>query len=119
MDAVGFAPGLIDLSAGGFVNWALITIPDGFRIDGIRAEVHRDKSLCGQDFSLSFDGMTTAEDVELRWRFDPPLQFSGSTSQLQLSMNEMLTALEGAAATGDPASLKTDIEGVEGSVASR
>jgi hypothetical protein len=119
MDAVGFAPGLIDLSSGGTVDWGQITIPKGFRIDGIRAKVHKDKALCGQDFSLSFNGLTTSEDIELKWRFNPPLQFDGSTTQLQLSMNEMLTAFERAVVTRNPASLKSDGEGAEGSASCR
>lgn len=116
---VRFAPGLIDATNGEAKEWGKITIPEGYKVKGIRVKVHRDTQLCGVDYSVKFNDATTPQDVEFKWSFNPPLEIDGATQQLELSLKEVVAHLREAASSGSLASLKDRIEEVESTEASK
>jgi hypothetical protein len=107
---IRFSPGLIDLSSGKAVDWGKAEIPTGFKIAGLRIKVHKDKDLCGVDYSLKFNELTTPQDVEFKWKFDPAVEFTGTTEKLEVSLAEVITSL----GTADLSSLKERAESSEG-----
>jgi hypothetical protein len=113
------APGLINVSEGEPVDWGTIEVPEGFEIDRVRVKVHKDKRLCGVDYSVKFNEATSPQDVEFRFRLDPPLTTTEGVSSLELSLKEVVAKLRQAADSGSLASLKDRVEEVEGSVQAR
>lgn len=104
-----FHPGLIDISSGQQKNWGTVSVATGVKISRLKIKVHKDKSLCGVDYSIRVNGNETDQDVEFKWKFNPAVELSGGQT-VELGMTDVVTALS----AGDLASLKPIVEGVEG-----
>ncbi|MBC7691569.1 MAG: hypothetical protein H7222_07350 [Methylotenera sp.] len=116
-EEIVFSPGLIDVTAGIEKAWGNVKVPVGFKLSRIRIKVKKDQALCGVSYSLSFNGQTTPEDIEFRFKFDPAVDFEDGNT-LNLSLNTVVSKLRQAidsAPGGSISSLKSQIENVEGS----
>jgi hypothetical protein len=118
-DELRFSPGLIDVSSGEQKDWGTLEMPVGFRVSEIRVKVKKDAAACGVNFSLSFNGETTPQDIELRWKFNPPIELDEGTQAISLSFSQVVSALRSAAASGSIGSLKDRAEAVEGTALAR
>lgn len=105
-----FAPGLIDVSSGSEITWGNVKLPVGFNLSKIKVKIAKDKKLCGVDYALSYQGNTTEEELEFKWRFSSAVNLNSSTSQLKLSLDEIVTALRSLSAIGD---FKEQLESIE------
>lgn len=116
VDDVKFAPGLVSVGSGAAVDWGTVNIPLGFKLRKIKIKVKKDNDLCGVDYSVKFNSLTTDQDVEFRWKFDPALDLESGTRALELSLSTVVTALR-SWADNPTGSLKDEIEkdGSEGS----
>lgn len=113
---IRFAPGLIDVGSGKSVDWGKVSIPVGYEISGMRIKVHKDKELCGVDYSMLFQKsgdspLTTSQDVEFKFAFSPVVRLDESTERLEVALAEIIDSL----AAADLASLKSRVEAVESS----
>lgn len=112
-DDIKFAPGLIDVGSGGEKTWGTVNLPTGFKLKKIKIKVKKDKDLCGVDYSVKFNSATTDQDVEFKWKFEPPIDLDAGVISLRL--NEVIAALRQAGDDGTLASLKTHCESIESS----
>jgi len=113
---IKFTPGLIDLSDGTAKNWGMVDIPVGFALSRLTIKARKDQALCGVDYSVDFNGTTSTEDIEFKWKFDPPVVLNGSTDALQLSLATVTDKLRGDADRNTLGSdLKGEIESTEDS----
>jgi hypothetical protein len=111
--AITFTPGLIDLTSGVAVDWGQLTIPEKAQVVRIKVKIKKDKDLCGQDYSLIYNGLSTPRDIEFRWKFNPAVNVDGTTNALRLSFDAIVAALQ-ASAMSNEVQLKDRTEGVEG-----
>ncbi len=82
----------------------------------IKVEVHKDRELCsGASSSVKFDSVTTSNDVELVFNFEPAIEVNGGC-KVTLALTTIATTLRQAADSNqlNDESLKQFIEGVEG-----
>jgi len=112
---IEFHPGLVDLTSGEAKEWGRLTLPEGFEATRIKVKVHKDRELCGTDYSIKFNDLTATADVEFRFRFNPPLTIK-SGDKIQLTMGSVVTTLRqaAAAATLNLSNFKSLIENIEG-----
>lgn len=108
-----FTPGLIDVSNGQKKDWGQLNIPVGYNLKSLKVKIAKDKDICGVDYSVSFNGQTSPEDIEFKWKFNPPVALDASTSVLVLSFDSVVTALRAAADSGNLAHMKETIEAIE------
>jgi hypothetical protein len=111
-----FAPGLIDVSAGTAKDWGAVALPEKAQVVRIKVKVKKDESVCGTDYSVMYNGMSTPRDIEFRWKFEPAIDVSAATVALRLSFDEIVAALQGSAMS-DELQLKDRIEAVESTAA--
>jgi hypothetical protein len=111
---IRFAPGLIDVTNGLRNDWGQVEVPVGFKLSRLTIKVKKDQDLCSQNYSVKFNNETTPQDIEFKWRFDPPLELEDG-SQLNLSLNSVVEQLRLRIDEGSIASMKDRIESVEGS----
>lgn len=107
-----FQPGLIDLTSGNEKDWGTTEVPTDFAVARVKVKVHKDRELCGVDYSVKFNTASTPQDLEFRFRFDPPVQFS-TGDVLKLNMAAIVANLRAAVDAGTINSLKERIEEVE------
>jgi hypothetical protein len=112
--AIEFNPGLIDLSSGAAADWGQLVIPEKAKVVRIKIKVKKNEALCGTNYSLIYNGLSTPRDIEFRWKFDPAIDVDGTTSALRLSFQEIVAALQ-TSAMSDELQLKDRTEAVEGS----
>jgi hypothetical protein len=112
-DYVEFKPGLIDVSDGLEKEWGSVPVPTGFRLKSLRAKVHQDRDLCGVDHSVKFNDLTTQQDLEFKFDFDPAVELA-KDDVLKLTLNQVIADLRTAASGGGISSLKDRIEAVTG-----
>lgn len=111
-DSVVFTPGLINLSDGTAKDWGELAMPAKAQVARIKIKVKKDAALCGVDYSLLFNGLSTPRDIEFRWNFDPPIDVDSTTKALRLSFQEIAAALL-ASAMNDEIQLKERIESAD------
>jgi len=115
LDDIRFSPGLIDVSDGLEKKWTRLDLPTGFALKRIRIKLDDDKDLCGVDYSLSFNGVSTDEEVEFRWMFSPPMIVTEDSPGIQLPLDTIVEAFLVALSNQelDPDSLQYLVESVE------
>lgn len=113
---IEISAGLIDLSSGMEKTWGSFNVPTGFTMERLRVLVKKDTTLCNQSYSVIFNGVSTEEEAELRWRFDPPASIVAGDA-VKLSLTAIVAKIKEAASqsgfNGD--ALKKAIESVEAS----
>jgi hypothetical protein len=110
--SVQFAPGLIDIGAGTAKDWGAVAIPAKAQVVRMKLKVKKDAAVCGVDYSLIYNGLSTPRDIEFRWKFEPAIDVDGATAALRVSFDEVVAALQ-ASAMSDELQLKDRIEAVE------
>ncbi len=108
-----FSPGLIDVSLGAAIEWGKIPVPTGYSLSRLKVKIKKDKDVCGVDYSLSFNGMTSDQDIEFKWKFQPPVEITADSKLITVSLDSIVTTLKEAAAAGAINSLKDRVEQTE------
>lgn len=112
---IQFTPGLITVADNQEVNWGTMTIPTGFKLKRIKIKLQKSPDNCsGANYSVEYNGVTSTEDIEFRFRFEPALELDDATGALQLSLADVVSALRNAASI-DASKLKQYIDAAEGS----
>lgn len=108
-----FQPGLIDVSSGAAAKWGEPAIPTNLQIKRMKIKLGVDQSLCGVNYSIRFNGVSSNEEIQFRWKFDPPL--NSNVDAIELRLQAFVNALLADADAGTLTSgrLKTLIEGAE------
>lgn len=112
-DEIEFKPGLIDLTSGAAKSWGTMNVPVGFKLKKIKIKVKKDQELCGVDYSIKFNSATTDQDVEFKWKFEPPVELDAG-NKLSLALATVVATLRQAGDAGTLASLKEHVESSEG-----
>lgn len=88
-----FRPGLIDVSDGLSKKWGALAIPAGMRVGRIKVKVAADKNLCGVDASVIFNGVSTKEEIELKWKFPTPIEVTSLSQGITLPLGQVVSSL--------------------------
>lgn len=112
---IKFQPGLIDVTAGDQKKWGNVTLPSGFQLKRIKIKVAKDKNLCGTEYALSFNGVETDEEIQMRFILPVANNFDAENEDIHLPLQTMVDALLAQidADTLSRDSLKDAIEAVE------
>lgn len=112
--SVEFKVGLLDVSNGQEKVWATSNLPTGFRLRRIKAEVHKDFDVCNVNYSVKFNGFESQNDVEFKFKFEPPVDVTLGTS-LRVALSSFVAALRAAASSAslNENNLKDYVEGLE------
>lgn len=112
---ITFQPGLIDVSSGEVKEWGRPTLPVGFLLKRIKVKMAKDESVCGVNYSVQFNGVSTSEEVEFEWRFNPSIDLAASSAgvelRLQSFVNSLLAAVDSSTLTAEQ--LKQIVEDIE------
>jgi hypothetical protein len=115
-DAIKFAPGLVDAVSA--TSWGTFALKSEITVEELRIKIHQDDSLCqGLGGSMKINGMVIHPDIEFKFKLSPAVSLAAGNENLKVSFAAVVSAIEDAytAIQGDPDSIKSVIEGVDGS----
>jgi hypothetical protein len=93
--------GLIDLGDGSnLITWGKATPPSGKSIKKIEVVIHKDKELCGVDYSMNVNGQSITKDLQLKFAFSDDKTFGGGET-VTFSLATLISKLTEADSDGN------------------
>lgn len=94
--------GLVDVSdQNATINWGDFKLNSSTDISEIHFEIHSDSENCsGEDFSVSYNGVTITQDLEFKFQFDPAITIENGDT-ITLGLSPIAKAFQDAADAGE------------------
>ncbi|MCO4795031.1 MAG: hypothetical protein KC493_15045 [Bacteriovoracaceae bacterium] len=89
--------GLVNLEDGSStVTWGNASLPEGLIVKGVKVKVHKDKDSCqGFDYSVSYNGHSLNQDLEMKFMFPEKITISEGTT-ITFNMSQIVQVFESA-----------------------
>ena len=107
---IDFNIGFLDLANEPESVWGSIQLEDGDAIKEIQIITEGNFDLCGVNYSISYNDISTDKKSVLKWKFDPAITITEETESLVLNLDELFSSLKGAYRNGELSSLDSHID---------